>query len=53
MSARTEIMLALHRARTNWNMQRQHNDLDKAVEAEHYERCIGQVIALIDLMWPE
>jgi len=53
MNERTELLLALHRAQTNWNAQRDHKDLDKAIEAEHYERCIHQVIALIELVWPK
>jgi len=53
MNERTDILLALHRAQTNWQAQRDNNDPDKAIEADHYKRCITQVIALIELVWPE
>jgi len=52
MNERTEIVLALHRARSNWAAARLADDYDKAIEAEHYERCLTQVLALLELMWP-
>jgi len=54
MNERDEIVIALLRARTNWhNARLTETDYDKQVQAEHYEHCLDQVLALIQLMWPQ